>query len=480
MPMDPRDFLLRYSTRLDSPYERHFVEVVLGQVPNLDLSMVKPQVAFKDLNGGNRRMDFAILQEPHIRVAIEVDGYDKTGRGSGMTSSEFVDWLERQNALQMQGWTLLRFPNTLVRDAPARCAREIELTLEQARRAANSDGGGARSESLATELKSLKARLKATQDDAKSARSELARAIRSKEPESSIASLKRARTVAEERLAKAYRERLTEWEANELRELAAQRQSSIEKLKEERTAALEENSKMKAMSVAVAVLVVALVFLAADKDTVASRSFVAETQAATAPAGPVPQAPTPQAAAPRNEPPQKPAAAESRADSEIREVVASTRSSKYHLPSCQWAQRINTRNRSIFTSAANAAKSGYVPGGVCLDGKGPGAVDWSEATDHILTWSTIVGPVRGVRTLSRTHGRPTFVNVGRDYPDEERFVVVIWGRYLDQFPWQPERHLENKLIAVTGWVTEHKGTPQIEVDDPSMIVVRELIQPTTR
>lgn len=43
----------------------------------------------------------------------------------------------------------------------------------------------------------------------------------------------------------------------------------------------------------------------------------------------------------------------------------SSKSDKYHLTSCQWAQKIAAHNLVIFKNKAEAAGKGYVPCKVC-------------------------------------------------------------------------------------------------------------------
>lgn len=45
--------------------------------------------------------------------------------------------------------------------------------------------------------------------------------------------------------------------------------------------------------------------------------------------------------------------------------VGSTKSNKYHYPSCQWAQKIKPSNEIWFTSSEDARAHGYVPCKVC-------------------------------------------------------------------------------------------------------------------
>ncbi|MFH1075893.1 MAG: Ada metal-binding domain-containing protein [Pseudomonadota bacterium] len=45
--------------------------------------------------------------------------------------------------------------------------------------------------------------------------------------------------------------------------------------------------------------------------------------------------------------------------------VGSSKSDKYHHPSCQWAQKINPSNLVTFKTAKEAKEAGYVPCKVC-------------------------------------------------------------------------------------------------------------------
>lgn len=127
-----KQWLATHENRFDSHYERMFAENVLSGVQDLNLSTVTVQYHFRDLDGKNRYCDF-VIQEASIRIAIEVDGYDKRNTGQGMSHDDFVDWQRRQAALTASGWHVLRFANRDVRDHPQRCQRYIELLLRDQR-----------------------------------------------------------------------------------------------------------------------------------------------------------------------------------------------------------------------------------------------------------------------------------------------------------------------------------------------------------
>lgn len=132
--MNAEEWLSRHGHRLeDSPYEKMFVRAVLARVPDLDFSALSAQYDFKDDDGKPRRCDFVIREGEGVRIAIEVDGFDKVGRGGGMTHHEFLDWQRRQASLTAQGWRVLRFANSDVKNRPARCVGPIDLLLRDER-----------------------------------------------------------------------------------------------------------------------------------------------------------------------------------------------------------------------------------------------------------------------------------------------------------------------------------------------------------
>ena len=112
--------------------ELTFVEAVLSQVSGLAPSSVSSQVAFKDVQSGNRRIDFVINDSRMARpIAIEVDGRNKTGKQQ--TQREFDDWDSRQNALAAEGYTLIRYTNNQVRHSAKQVIAEIQNAIAKER-----------------------------------------------------------------------------------------------------------------------------------------------------------------------------------------------------------------------------------------------------------------------------------------------------------------------------------------------------------
>lgn len=117
----------------DSPFEELFVRNVLTRVRGLDFRALGAQYRFIDDGGRTRYCDFVIQEGEGVRIAVEVDGYDKRGTGTGMSRSDFVDWQRRQASLVAQGWRVIRFANVDVRDQAPRCAELLGLLLRDER-----------------------------------------------------------------------------------------------------------------------------------------------------------------------------------------------------------------------------------------------------------------------------------------------------------------------------------------------------------
>jgi hypothetical protein len=99
-------------------------------------------------------------------------------------------------------------------------------------------------------------------------------------------------------------------------------------------------------------------------------------------------------------------------------------------------------------------------------------LSWEEAGDHVGQKVTIEGPVIGAMWAQSSSGSPTFLNIGRDYPDSDRLTVLIWEGNRDNFPAAPESLYAGKTIRVTGVIKLYKGSPQIEVKGPQQIAVQ--------
>src|SRR5579864_3863503 len=76
-----------------------------------------------------------------------------------------------------------------------------------------------------------------------------------------------------------------------------------------------------------------------------------------------------------------------------------------------------------------------------------------EAKDHVSEKATVCGKVASTRYAATIHGKPTFLNLDKPYPNQV-FTVLIWGENREQFG-APEEMYRDKQICVTGKITEY-------------------------
>jgi hypothetical protein len=100
----------------------------------------------------------------------------------------------------------------------------------------------------------------------------------------------------------------------------------------------------------------------------------------------------------------------------------------------------------------------------------PSAVDWENAAQYVGQRVTIRGPVVASHFAEAGDGQPTFLDIGKSYPDPTRFTVVIWGRDRANFPNPPDQAYRSRQVCVTGLVDTAMGSPGIEIRSPGGIV----------
>lgn len=98
-------------------------------------------------------------------------------------------------------------------------------------------------------------------------------------------------------------------------------------------------------------------------------------------------------------------------------------------------------------------------------------VQWYEAAEHLGERTTVEGPVVGATWAKNARGSPTFLDLGRRYPDPARFTVLIWGENRPAFSQAPESMYMGRVIRVTGEISSYKGVMQMVVRDPDQIEV---------
>ncbi|MGC9403965.1 hypothetical protein ACP43V_16055 [Vibrio genomosp. F10 str. 9ZC157] len=118
----------KYSKQIEhvAGYEKVFVDRVLSQIPEISPNDVTPQHHFIDDNGGNRYIDFMILNKAKgYYLPIELDGTYKD-----VNHQKWKDFLVRQNSLITKFGIVLRFSNKQMLGEPQNVINKIRHTLD--------------------------------------------------------------------------------------------------------------------------------------------------------------------------------------------------------------------------------------------------------------------------------------------------------------------------------------------------------------
>jgi hypothetical protein len=98
-------------------------------------------------------------------------------------------------------------------------------------------------------------------------------------------------------------------------------------------------------------------------------------------------------------------------------------------------------------------------------------MQWGDAINHVGEQGTVCGPVLDSNYASGSNGQPTFLNLGKAYPDPDRFTVLIWGSNRGKFSPPPENAYAGKTICATGLIESYQGSAEIEAKTPGDIQV---------
>lgn len=103
-----------------------------------------------------------------------------------------------------------------------------------------------------------------------------------------------------------------------------------------------------------------------------------------------------------------------------------------------------------------------------------GARLWATAWMHLGEQVTAYGPVKGTSFHSASEYGQTYIDMGKQYPDEKRLSLIIWGEDRGNFPEAPENMYRDRTIAVTGvpYVYNDEAV-YIKVSSPSQIQILE-------
>ena len=97
----------------------------------------------------------------------------------------------------------------------------------------------------------------------------------------------------------------------------------------------------------------------------------------------------------------------------------------------------------------------------------PGPIAWTQAHQYVGHRVTVTGTI----LVTNNIGKLCFLNFTKDW--RGKFYCVIFDEAFDALPEPPETYFLNKPVRVTGEVTLHRGSPQIEIHEASQIEIVE-------
>ncbi|HEX2682575.1 MAG TPA: hypothetical protein VHL77_01505 [Ferruginibacter sp.] len=98
------------------------------------------------------------------------------------------------------------------------------------------------------------------------------------------------------------------------------------------------------------------------------------------------------------------------------------------------------------------------------------SIKLSEVGSHIGDSVTVCGKIADLRYFENSKNKPTFLNVGAKFPNQQ-LTVVIWETVRTQFSSKVEDLLD-KDVCITGRIILYKEKPEIVIDSPGQIIVQ--------
>jgi hypothetical protein len=96
-------------------------------------------------------------------------------------------------------------------------------------------------------------------------------------------------------------------------------------------------------------------------------------------------------------------------------------------------------------------------------------VYWPVAKAFIGEEKYVCGRVVNTYYAVDTDGNPTFIDVGKAYPDPNRFTVVVWGSNRINFPENFENELYQKELCFQGLIYMHEGVVYMEIGSGNQV-----------
>ena len=94
------------------------------------------------------------------------------------------------------------------------------------------------------------------------------------------------------------------------------------------------------------------------------------------------------------------------------------------------------------------------------------AIDWSAAGKHVGETVTVTGKVMGTHMA----GKNVILNVGKDYPEKDRFTVML---PFDEAKGSADDQFVGKTATITGAVKLYKGVAEITTHNAGDLTVQK-------
>jgi hypothetical protein len=91
-----------------------------------------------------------------------------------------------------------------------------------------------------------------------------------------------------------------------------------------------------------------------------------------------------------------------------------------------------------------------------------------QAADYVGEVVTVCGRVEFATYASRTRGQPTFLNLGRPYPDHI-FTVLIWARLPVTLRSAAGAGVSPSTVCARGEIKLYRGEPMMVISDPAVM-----------
>ena len=92
-------------------------------------------------------------------------------------------------------------------------------------------------------------------------------------------------------------------------------------------------------------------------------------------------------------------------------------------------------------------------------------ISTAAAKTHVGEQATVCGKVANERTVTSSHGEPTFINLDAAFPNQV-FTIVVWGEDRQKIGELPR---EGSRVCATGVIQDYRGVPEIVVKSKSQL-----------